>query len=46
MAESRDVKLPYIGYKTAQYMAVAAFAVLEGVADVYDTLVENGEVKE
>jgi len=45
MADQPGVKLPYVGNNTAVQMAEAAMSVLEAVDDLYDTLVENGEVK-
>jgi len=45
MADQPGVTLPYIGNNTAVQMAEAAMSVLEAVDDLYDTLVENGEVK-
>jgi hypothetical protein len=41
-----DCRVPYIGNNTAAHMATAAMNVLASIDDLYDTLVENGEVKE
>jgi len=41
-----DTRVPYIGNNTAGHMAEAAMNVLAAIDDLYDTLVENGEVKE
>ena len=45
MADQPGVKLPYVGNNTAVQMAASAICVLEAIDDLYDTLVENGEVK-
>jgi len=44
--DQADTRVPYIGSNTASHMATAAMNVLASIDDVYETLVENGEVKE
>jgi len=49
MNEEHDqpgVRVPYIGNNTASHMATAAMNVLASIDDLYDTLVENGEIEE
>ena len=45
-----DMRVPYIGNNTASHMAshmaTAAMNVLAAIDDLYDTLVENGEIQE
>lgn len=38
--------LPYVGDSIAELLADAALTVLKGMADVYDALRRNGELKE
>jgi len=44
--DQTGVSVPYIGNNTAAHMATAAMNVLAAIDDLYETLVENGEVKE